>query len=193
MGKLPSLTREAEKRFYKQKSGVIGIDEAGRGPLAGPVVTASCYVEPGVWIEGINDSKQTTEAHREVMYDLLVNHPKVVWAASVVGHVEIDEVNILQASMNGMSRSTAAVVEKLKGTFPKSKLIGLVDGNRVPGDLCIEGEYVIKGDSFIFSIAAASIIAKVTRDRIMHQLDALYPVYNFAKHKGYPTADHRGM
>ncbi|KAJ1443003.1 ribonuclease H-like domain-containing protein, partial [Ochromonadaceae sp. CCMP2298] len=173
---------------------IIGVDEAGRGPLAGPVVTASCYVQAGVWIEGINDSKQTTEEQRETMYSVLVNHPSVIWAASVVSHTEIDQVNILQATMNGMSRSTAEVVEKLRlKDVHASALIALVDGNRVPKDMCVEAAFVIKGDSIIFSIAAASIIAKVTRDRIMHELDKEYPVYKLAQHKGYPTAQHRAL
>ena len=125
------------------------------------------------------------------MYNILTKHPKVHWAATVVSHLEIDEVNILQATMNGMRRSTTELYEKLIKKFPKGHFKALVDGNRVPADMPIDSNYVIKGDSIIFSIAAASIIAKVTRDRLMLELDKEFPIYNFAQHKGYPTFAHR--
>ena len=127
------------------------------------------------------------------MYDILTKHPKVHWAATVVSHLEIDEVNILQATMNGMRRSTTELHEKLIKKFPKGHFKALVDGNRVPTDMPIDSNYVIKGDSIIFSIAAASIIAKVTRDRLMLELDKEFPIYNFAQHKGYPTFAHRTL
>eukprot|EP00600_Ochromonadales_sp_CCMP1393_P014053 CAMPEP_0175013262 /NCGR_PEP_ID=MMETSP0005-20121125/9810_1 /TAXON_ID=420556 /ORGANISM="Ochromonas sp., Strain CCMP1393" /LENGTH=347 /DNA_ID=CAMNT_0016269677 /DNA_START=34 /DNA_END=1077 /DNA_ORIENTATION=+ len=188
-----SLSRSAESKFYKNHTSLIGIDEAGRGPLAGPVVTAACHITDGVFIDGINDSKKTKEEEREEMYGVLTQHPDVHWAVSIVSHTEIDNVNILQATMNGMCRCTEEVVKKLRKNKSKDTFLGLVDGNRVPSDLCIDGECVIKGDSIIFSIAAASIIAKVTRDRIMVELDRQYPVYKLARHKGYPTAEHRAL
>lgn len=190
-----SLSRDAEQRYCSIHSNVIGIDEAGRGPLAGPVVTAACFIKNGTFIEGINDSKQTTEEDREHMYEILVNHPDVKWAATVVSHTEIDQVNILQATMNGMKRSAESLLLKISNSKPKVKgsFIALVDGNRVPKDMPIEAQFVIKGDGSIFSIAAASIIAKVTRDRIMVELDKEFPQYNLAQHKGYPTFEHRSL
>lgn len=165
----------------------------GRGPLAGPVVTAACYITNDVFIEGIKDSKQTKEEEREEMYEILIKHPDVYWAATVVSHTEIDEVNILQATMNGMRRSTVDLLKKLEKQKVKGSYIALVDGNRVPTEMPIESQYVIKGDGSIFSIAAASIIAKVTRDRIMVELDKEFPQYNLAQHKGYPTFEHRSL
>jgi hypothetical protein len=110
-----------------------------------------------------------------------------------VSHTEIDEVNILQATMNGMRRSTEALHAKLQKLHPNGAFRALIDGNRVPADMPVDATYVIKGDSLIFSIAAASIIAKVTRDRLMLELDKEFPVYNFAQHKGYPTFAHRSL
>ena len=127
------------------------------------------------------------------MYDILTKHPDVHWAASVVSHTEIDEVNILQATMNGMRRSTEDLLKKLEKQKLKGSCIALVDGNRVPTNMPIDAEFVIKGDGSIFSIAAASIIAKVTRDRIMLELDKEFPQYNLAQHKGYPTFEHRSL
>eukprot|EP01032_Pedospumella_encystans_P035995 gene35995-40707_t len=144
------LTRDAEQKFCKVHPKVIGIDEAGRGPLAGPVVTAACYVTNGVFIEGIQDSKQTKEEEREAMYEVLVNHPDVHWAASIVSHTEIDEVNILQATMNGMRRSTQDLLKKLDKLKLKGTYIALVDGNRVPTEMPIDSQFVIKGDGSIF-------------------------------------------
>jgi ribonuclease HII len=161
--------------------------------LAGPVVTAACFIEDGVHIDGINDSKQTKEEDRDAMYDVLVNHPSVHWAVTVVSHTEIDEVNILQATMNGMKRSTSALLANIAKSHQQRHFRALIDGNRVPEGMPIDSTYVIKGDSIIFSIAAASIIAKVTRDRLMHELDVEFPMYNFAQHKGYPTFQHRSL
>jgi ribonuclease HII len=156
-------------------------------------VVSSCYIDPGVFIEGINDSKQTKEEERDAMYEVLIKHPGVHYATSIVSHTEIDEVNILQATMNGMRRSASELSQKLATLAPKSKVLALVDGNRVPTDMPVDAQYVIKGDGSIFSIAAASIIAKVTRDRIMVELDKKFPMYDLAQHKGYPTFTHRSL
>lgn len=186
---------------------LIMSDEAGRGPLAGPVVAAACIVGEGVHIDGINDSKQTTEADRERTYESLVSNPMVKWQVSIVSHAEIDEVNILQGTMNAMRRATEGIFHKYESTKKSSTgrakkgetlllqspsdYIALIDGNRVPLNMPVHSKFVIKGDGTCFSIAAASIIAKVTRDRIMLELATLYPQYNLAQHKGYPTAAHR--
>ena len=172
----------------------IQIIQAGRGPLAGPVVAASCVILDGVEIDGINDSKTTSELDRERVYEILTKHKSVVWGVSIVDHKVIDEINILQATLQAMRESCAEVLHKLKtkkkSLSPKN-LIALIDGNKIPADMPVESKFVIKGDSYIFSIAAASIIAKVTRDRLMVELDKKHPLYGFAKHKGYPTAEHR--
>lgn len=178
-------------------------DEAGRGPLAGPVVAAACYIPYDVpAIPGIHDSKALTEGDREAAYEVLINDPRIFYGVSIVSHTEIDQINILQASLTGMTRAANSLLDKFLPTLKTSannsassldKFIALVDGNKIPQDLTIASQYVIKGDSKIYSIAAASIIAKVTRDRIMVELDAKYPIYFFAQHKGYPTAMHRAL
>lgn len=173
---------------------VIGIDEAGRGPLAGPVVAAACYVPEEVVLQGIIDSKATKEEDRENSYEEIVANTSILWGVSVVSNTEIDEINILQASLKAMRLATNELLDKAKAVnsdFNLSSYYALVDGNKIPSDMKVACEYVIKGDSLIYSIAAASIIAKVTRDRIMTDLSKIYPAYRLDKHKGYPTAEHR--
>jgi ribonuclease HII len=188
-----SLPRELESNWLKGNiKYVLGVDEAGRGPLAGPVVAASCIVEKGISIDGIQDSKATTEKQREEIYEKLTSHPGVYWSASVIDNRKIDEINILQATMLGM-RISAEDVFKKHPKLQHNEVKGLIDGNRVPENMPCHSEFVIKGDAKVYSIAAASIIAKVTRDRIMMQLDKEYPQYNFAKHKGYPVGAHRAI
>lgn len=186
------LLRATDLQYISKYSYIIGIDEAGRGPLAGPVVAAAlCVVgDADLDIEGIADSKLIKEDDRERIYEELTSHPRVLWAVSVVEHTEIDEVNILQATMNGMRRATEQLLSRHKQLVP-SNCLALVDGNRCPDDLPVASQFVIKGDSKVFSIAAASIIAKVTRDRLMAKYHELYPQYNFLQHKGYPTFSHR--
>jgi ribonuclease HII len=188
-----SLSRLLESTINEGYDQIIGIDEAGRGPLAGPVVVASCLINENVLIEGIMDSKKTSETQRCKLYEVLTNHSDVIWSVSIVSHEEIDKVNILQATMLGMSRSANELVKKNKKLIKIKNCIALIDGNRIPTDMPIYSKFVIKGDSCVFSIAAASIIAKVTRDRIMLDLHVLYPIYNFAQHKGYPTFEHRSL
>jgi ribonuclease HII len=189
-----SLTRVAERSHltgaYKH---VIGVDEAGRGPLCGPVVCAACLVEgDGSSLEGIVDSKATTEEAREEAFEALIANKHVTYGVGIVSNKEIDRVNILQATMNGMTLAVNDLLSKRKN-LRTDQLIVLVDGNRIPQDMPCEAKYIIKGDATIFSIAAASIIAKVTRDRLMLELDRQYPQYLIAKHKGYPTAEHRAL
>ncbi|KAF1316498.1 Ribonuclease hii, partial [Globisporangium splendens] len=161
---------------------VVGVDEAGRGPLAGPVVAAACYVPLDVVIEGVHDSKKLNEEQREALYELLTSHPRIQYAVHINSAQRIDEINILQASLESMVKASEALAQKPDFVF--------VDGNRMPPTITVDAETVVKGDSKVYSIAAASIIAKVTRDRLMVEYDAQYPQYNLKQHKGYPTRDH---
>eukprot|EP01031_Cornospumella_fuschlensis_P037156 gene37156-45098_t len=185
-----SLSRVVEKQTAGDASYVIGMDEAGRGPLAGPVVCAACFIPfDADNIPGIADSKLLTEPEREFLFEKLTTHPQVKYATSVVSHTEIDEINILQASLQGMARATNSLLAQLSLTQNSPSVVGLVDGNKMP-PLTIPAKTVVQGDRKIYSIAAASIIAKVTRDRIMVDLDRQYPQYELALHKGYPTPRH---
>ena len=159
---------------------VCGCDEAGRGPLCGPVVAAAVILPCGLEIEGLNDSKKLTEKKREALFDI-ITEKAIAYGIAEATPEEIDSINILNASMLAMRRA----VDKLcvKADF------ALIDGNCSRG-FTIPTRTVVKGDSISYSIAAASILAKVTRDRQCIELDRLYPEYGIAKHKGYPTKDH---
>lgn len=159
---------------------IAGIDEAGRGPLAGPVVAASVIFSPDDFIEGVNDSKQLTALQREHYYSMITDKA-IAYSVSSISHSEIDEVNILQATLKAMKES----VDKLN---IEPDLV-LIDGNRV-FTTRLHTKSIIKGDGKSFSIAAASIIAKVTRDRIMKELDEEFPGYLWKKNKGYATREH---
>jgi ribonuclease HII len=206
--------REGELMEENSNLQVMGIDEAGRGPLAGPVVAAAIIAPADV--AGVIDSKKiNTEKAREALYEKLVAMPNVRWAVSIIDAARIDEINILQATLEGMRMAAQAVMEPppidnksrakevsvaQMGCYvvssENSELIGapnayaLIDGNRLPKEMPCEAETIVKGDSKEFCIAAASILAKVTRDRLMHGYDALYPEFNLKQHKGYPTAAH---
>ncbi|MEI8281045.1 MAG: ribonuclease HII [Armatimonadota bacterium] len=159
--------------------GCAGVDEAGRGPLAGPVVAAAVIIPANVEIKGLNDSKKLTREQRERLEIEILD--KAIYSISFVDNREIDELNILWASMAAMSRA----IKSLSQTPTKI----YIDGNRLPRD--IEGEAVVKGDGKIAEIAAASILAKVARDRYMATLmHAQYPNYGFDRHFGYPTPEH---
>jgi len=162
---------------------ICGVDEAGRGPLAGPVYAAAVILPQGLVIEGLNDSKKLSEKKRELLYDKVIENA-IAWSVGVATEQEIDEVNILQATYLAMRRAVEGL--EVKAGY------ALIDGNRMP-PLSIDGETVIKGDALSMSIAAASIIAKVSRDRFMLELDEKYPEYQFSKHKGYGTALHYEM
>ncbi|RHY30863.1 hypothetical protein DYB32_003957 [Aphanomyces invadans] len=177
-----TLSREFEQRIYKKGySCVVGVDEAGRGPLAGPVVAAACYIPLDVEIEGIYDSKQLNETQREALFEALTTHKDVQYAVHVNCPARIDEINILQATLESMTKSVEAL--NVHADY------ALIDGNKMP-PLRISGEFVVKGDSKVYAIAAASIIAKVTRDRLMVEYDKTWPAYHFAQHKGYGTRAH---
>jgi ribonuclease HII len=161
--------------------GVAGVDEAGRGPLAGPVAVAAVILDPARRIDGLGDSKALSEARREALFPR-IQSDALALAIVFVHADEIDRLNILQATMAGMRRAVAALA-----TTPSRVL---VDGNRVPPGLGIAAEAIVKGDAKIAAISAASILAKVARDRWMLDLDAAHPEYGFAAHKGYPTPEH---
>lgn len=160
---------------------VCGIDEAGRGPLAGPVAAGAAVLPDDFPLEVLNDSKALSPARRETAYALIVERA-VAWAVAWASPDEIDELNILNASLLAMRRAYCAL-----GTVPEKVF---VDGNRFP-DLGRTCWPVIKGDAIVPAVMAASILAKVARDRAMERYDWLYPEYGYAKHKGYPTAAHR--
>lgn len=159
---------------------VCGVDEAGRGPLAGPVVAAAVILPENCVIDGLNDSKKLTEKRREALYDMICEQA-LAYAIASVDHKVIDEINILQATYRAMEQAIAAL------SVPAD--FALIDGNRAPM-LDIPCQCIVGGDAKCASIAAASILAKVTRDRYMRQMDGQYPAYGFAGHKGYGTKAH---
>eukprot|EP00526_Cylindrotheca_closterium_P017325 CAMPEP_0113622370 /NCGR_PEP_ID=MMETSP0017_2-20120614/11459_1 /TAXON_ID=2856 /ORGANISM="Cylindrotheca closterium" /LENGTH=306 /DNA_ID=CAMNT_0000532191 /DNA_START=129 /DNA_END=1049 /DNA_ORIENTATION=- /assembly_acc=CAM_ASM_000147 len=218
-----SLPRKLEFDALKEYRHVLSIDEAGRGPLCGPVVAAAVIYPKGqASLDGIVDSKKVrTEDERERLYESLIAIPNIRWAVCVIDAKRIDEINILQATLEAM-RSTAIALTKAsdlsvrqvsevsvneQGCYvvisnthrkegenkPSSNCkdyFALIDGNKIPKDMPCDAECVVKGDGKEFAIAAASIIAKVTRDRLMHSYDEMYPVYGLSRHKGYGTRDH---
>lgn len=160
---------------------IAGVDEAGRGPLVGSVVAAAVILDPDNPIQGLNDSKKLSEKKRESLF-VEIQEKALAWAIAEASHAEVDEMNILQASLLAMRRA----VEGLN-ISPEHVL---VDGNKIPQGLAMSCDAVIGGDSIHAEISAASILAKVTRDREMVILDQQYPQFGFAKHKGYPTKAH---
>lgn len=159
---------------------VAGVDEVGRGPLAGPVVAAAVILDPANPIAGLADSKKLTEKRRETLFPLIQQHA-LAWCIARASEAEIDQLNILQASMLAMRRAVLGLQMSPERV--------LVDGNRCP-ELPYPAEAIIKGDSLVPAISAASILAKVVRDNEMIAFETTYPGYGFAKHKGYPTAQH---
>ena len=160
---------------------ICGVDEAGRGPLCGPVCCAAVILDSDDPIEGVNDSKKLSEKRREALYEEIIQRA-VAYQVVFISPQEIDEKNILWATMDGMAQAVA-------GLDPRPDY-ALIDGNRCPPDLVCPSQSVVKGDATSASIAAASILAKVSRDRYMKELDKQYPQYQLAKHKGYPTKLH---
>lgn len=163
---------------------ICGVDEAGRGPLVGAVVAGAVVLDPSNPIAGLKDSKKLTPARREFLYEQIMEKAKA-WGVGEASPAEIDDINILQATMLAMRRAIEDLAIRL-GAWPDKALI---DGNRCP-ELSIPSEAIIKGDAKEPAISAASIIAKVTRDRQMQALDKLHPQYGFAQHMGYPTEAH---
>ena len=174
--------KEIENEIYNSGIETIcGIDEAGRGPLAGPVVVAAVIMPKDSMIEGVNDSKKVSEKKRETLYEQIINEA-IAYGVGIIDQKEIDKINILNATKKGL---TTAIKElKVK---PQRILVDALTGIDTLG---IPYTSIIKGDAKAYSIAAASIIAKVTRDRIMREWDEIYPEYGFEKHKGYGTKMH---
>jgi len=174
--------KEIEKDLYnKGFNNICGIDEAGRGPLAGPVVVAGVIMPKDSIIEGINDSKKVSEKKREKLYDLIIEEA-ISYSVAIIGQDIIDNINILNATKEGVTK----VVDGLD-VKPDLIIIDALDHINTRG---IPYEPIIKGDAKCYNIAAASILAKVTRDRIMREWDEVYPQYGFVQHKGYGTAKH---
>ncbi|MFI3326038.1 MAG: ribonuclease HII [Clostridia bacterium] len=161
---------------------ICGIDEAGRGPLAGSVFAAAVVLPLGLEIEGLNDSKKLSEKKREILYDIIIEKA-IAWAVVSVDEKIIDQINILQATYLAMEKACAQI----------NCDYALIDGNRMPPNLKVQGETIVKGDAKSMSIAAASILAKVSRDREMFEYAKQYPEYMFEKHKGYGTKLHYEM
>ena len=179
---MPSFEHEVEVRRVNSCSLIAGIDEAGRGPLAGPVFAAAVVIPQGYepdWLATLDDSKKLSEKKREKLYPEITKDPMILWKIAQASVEEIDEVNILQATYLAMSRAA-------EGVNPEHCLI---DGNKVP-DFAFPSTNLVKGDSKSYSIAAASILAKVARDHLMMEVAERFPQYHFHKHKGYGTKLH---
>lgn len=178
-----NLLKKDEQELYNNNIQYIcGIDEAGRGPLAGPVVVAAVIMPKDSFIEGVNDSKKVSEKKREQLYDEIIENC-IAYGVGIIDQIKIDEINILEATRLGVKEA----VQELK---QKPDII-LVDALTKIDTGGVPYKSIIKGDAKEYSIACASIIAKVTRDRIMRKWDEVFPAYGFAKHKGYGTAEHR--
>lgn len=187
------LKREYEDRLFQNGYNyIIGTDEAGRGPLAGPVVAAACCCPSHLQhklIEKVNDSKLLSEKKRNEIYELIMNDNSILKAVTIIDNDKIDEINILKAALLAMELSIEKVTKQIQNS-ENDKICALVDGNKAVRGLPFKVIPVVRGDKLVYSIALASIIAKVERDRIMTQMHEIYPQYNFAQHKGYPTKDH---
>lgn len=173
--------KAANKRGYNL---ICGVDEAGRGPLAGDVYAAAVILPQGCIIDGLDDSKKLSEKKRELLFDVICEKA-IAWSIATASVEEIDSLNILQATFLAMQRAVEGL--NIKPDY------ALVDGNMMPPKLPCPGQAIIKGDSLSHSISAASILAKVSRDRYMKKLDEEYPQYQLAKHKGYGTKLHREL
>ena len=177
----PHLDHETRLRLSGAATLIAGIDEAGRGPLAGPVVAAAVILPEGYSHRHLNDSKRLSAPRRERIYRELTADPAVTWAAAVVDSTEVDRLNILRATHEGMRRAFHALVQR-----PDHALIDGLPVHPFP----VPHTALVGGDTISLSIAAASVIAKVTRDRLMEEFDGRYPGYGFSRHKGYATSHH---
>jgi len=178
---LPDLTRVEDSLGEKGYSYIAGVDEAGRGPLAGPVVAAAVIIPEGVTIDGVADSKKLSPKRRDILFDEIAQSGAIC-SVGVIDHVTIDKINILKASLMAMRKAVT--------TLEHCPDFVLVDGSFTIPHLDIPQLSVVGGDNICASISAASIIAKVTRDRIMDRYQEMYPEFSFSAHRGYPTAKH---
>ena len=175
--------RVCEERLKREGfSRIAGVDEAGRGPLAGPVVAAACILPEGALFEKLNDSKQVSSPHRQILFAQIASFPGVYYGIGMASVAEIDRYNILRATFLAMRRAVAKL--------PEAPDYLLIDGNQIPS-FEAPAEALVEGDGRSISIAAASILAKVTRDRMMEKFDRKWPQYGFKEHKGYGTERHR--
>ena len=187
--RLLNLKKEEKALYEKGIVSICGVDEAGRGPLAGPVVVACSLMPKDSMIEGVNDSKKIAEKKRERIYEEIIKEA-IAYGVGIINQEEIDRINILNATKKGLTIAIKELEEKLEKQNLKRPEVILVDALTGIDTLGIPYKSIIHGDAISYSIACASIIAKVTRDRIMKQMDEIYPQYGFAKHKGYGTAAH---
>lgn len=187
--RLLNLKKEEKALYEKGIVSICGIDEAGRGPLAGPVVVACSLMPKDSMIEGVNDSKKIAEKKRERIYEEIIKEA-IAYGVGIINQEEIDRINILNATKKGLTIAIKELEEKLEKQNLKRPEVILVDALTGIDTLGIPYKSIIHGDAISYSIACASIIAKVTRDKIMKQMDEIYPQYGFAKHKGYGTAAH---
>lgn len=183
--RLTNLKRFESNLYNEGYNLICGVDEAGRGPLAGPVAIGAVVMKPESKLEWVNDSKKVTEKRREILYDRIIED-SLAWSVQLISQQEIDEMNILEATKKGLTLAIQDIINQLH----KKPDIVIVDALREINTLGIEYQSIIRGDATCYSIACASILAKVTRDRVMKQWDEVYPQYGFAKHKGYGTAFH---
>ena len=177
---MPDLSRESALHARGVQR-IAGVDEAGRGPLAGPVAAAAVILPPGFTCPDLDDSKKISASHREDLYLRLTGDPGVIWTVAIADYAEIDRLNILRATHLAMSRAVQALIP------PPDHC--LIDGLPVHG-FPLPHDAIVKGDGLSLSIAAASIIAKVTRDRMMREIDREFPQFGFARHHGYGTKEH---
>lgn len=179
-----------ERVLWRRGYAVIGVDEAGRGPLAGPVVAGAAILPEGVSLPGVNDSKQLSEKKREKAYEAVVESA-LAWGVGTVDAGRIDQINILKATFEAMAAAVVATLQmaRERGVSADTACL-LVDGNARLPQWAAGQRPVVGGDRKVLSIAAGSILAKVTRDRMMVEFDRLYPVYGFARHKGYSAKEH---
>ena len=183
--RLDNLKKYEENLYNEGYKFICGIDDAGRGPLAGPVVVGAAVMPRDSKLEWVNDSKKVTEKRREILYDRITEEA-LAWGVGIISEKEIDELNILNATKKGLHLALGEVIEKLK----QKPDIVIVDALREIDTFEIPYQSIIKGDATCYSISCASILAKVTRDRIMREWNEVYPMYDFEKNKGYGTAEH---
>lgn len=183
--RLTNLKKYEENLYSEGNNLICGVDEAGRGPLAGPVAVGAVVMKKDSMLEWINDSKKVTEKRREILYDRIIED-SLAWSVRLISEKDIDELNILNATKKGVTLAIKDIIEQLK-TKPD---IIILDALREIDTFNIPYQSIIKGDANCYSISCASILAKITRDRLMKEYDEKYPEYGFAKHKGYGTKMH---